>query len=184
YHYLFGDDFLVAPIYQDDLNNTVTLPKGKWRYFFNDNEVFEGVTSFEKSFPLEEFPVFIREGAIVPLNIQRSYTGLGSEENAGKDTWLIYPGMDNAFTLYHPDKSGTTTLTMKNLSDHLEIITKDTRKPSVYTIRLENNPVKVLFNEIELSDSVDYRFDKQKHRLTVHIDHVMDGVMKIFQAEF
>ena len=36
YHYLFGDDFLVAPIYRDDLRNKVTLPKGKWRYFFND----------------------------------------------------------------------------------------------------------------------------------------------------
>ena len=179
YHYLFGDDFLVAPIYQDDLINRVTLPKGKWRYFFNDNEVFEGGSSFEKSFPLEEFPVFIREGAIVPLNIQRSYTGLGSEENAGKDTWLIYPGMNNAFTLYHPDKSGSTTLTMKNLPGLLEITTKDTKKPSVYTIRLENNPSKVLFNEIELNDSTDYRFDKQKHRLTVHIDQVKDGVMKI-----
>lgn len=42
------------------------------------------------------------------------------------------------------------------------------------------------YNEakVELSDSTDYRFDKQKHRLTVHIDQVKDGVMKIFQAEF
>ena len=29
YHYMFGDDFLVAPIYQDQLQNEITLPKGK-----------------------------------------------------------------------------------------------------------------------------------------------------------
>jgi alpha-glucosidase (family GH31 glycosyl hydrolase) len=179
YHYLFGDDFLVAPIFQDDLNNKVTLPKGKWRYFFNDNEVFEGGTSFEKSFPLEEFPVFIREGAIVPLNIQRSYTGLGNETNTGKNTWLIYPGMDNAFTLYHPDKIGSTTLMMRNLPNQLEITVKDAKKPSVYTIRMENQPAKVLFDEVELNNSTDYQFDNQKHRLTVNIGQVKDGVMKI-----
>jgi alpha-D-xyloside xylohydrolase len=179
YHYLFGDDFLVAPIYQDDLNNKVTLPKGKWRYFFNDSEVYEGGTTFEKSFPLEEYPVFIREGAIVPLNIQRSWTGLGSEANTGKDTWLIYPGMDNAFTLYHPDKSGTTTVTMRNLPGKLEITVKDAKKPSVYTIRMENKPAKVLFDEVELSDSADYHFDIQKHRLTITIVQVKSGVLKI-----
>ncbi|HUW62820.1 MAG TPA: TIM-barrel domain-containing protein, partial [Candidatus Bathyarchaeia archaeon] len=31
YHYLFGDDFLVAPIYQDSLTHTVQLPRGRWR---------------------------------------------------------------------------------------------------------------------------------------------------------
>ncbi|MEI6680550.1 MAG: TIM-barrel domain-containing protein [Mariniphaga sp.] len=179
YHYLFGDDFLVAPLYQDTLNLKVTLPKGKWRYFFNDREVFEGGTSFEKSFPLEEFPVFIREGAIVPLNIQRSYTGLGTKNNTGKDTWLIYPGMDNAFTLYHPDKSGTTTVSMRNLPDQLEISVKDAKKPSVYTIRMDKRPSKVLFGEVELSDSTDYHFDNQKHRLTVEIGQIRDGVIKL-----
>ena len=179
YHYLFGDDFLVAPIYQDELTNTVTLPKGRWRYFFNDSEVYEGGTTFEKSFPLEEFPVFIREGAIVPLNIQRSWTGLGSEASAGKDTWLIYPGMDHAFTLYHPDISGSTTVTMKNLPGRLEIGIKDAKKPSVYTIRMENKPAKVLFEDVELSDSTDYHFDNHKHRLTIPIDQAKDGTLKI-----
>jgi len=179
YHYLFGEDFLIAPIYQDDLINKVTLPKGRWRYFFQDSEVYEGKTTFEKTFPLGEFPVFIREGALIPLNIQRSYTGLGDETNTGKDTWLIYPGMDHAFTLYHPDKSGATTLTMRNLPGLVEITVTDARKPSVYTVRMEKRPAKVLFNEVELRDSADCVFDQQRHRLTVKIDRVSDGVLKL-----
>ena len=155
------------------------MPKGRWYYFFQDSGVFEGGTTFEKTFPLGEFPVFIREGAMVPLNIQRSYTGLGNETNTGKDTWLIYPGMDNGFTLYHPDKSGATTLSMRNLPGLVEIKVTDARKPSVYTLRMENRPAKVLFNEVELRDSADYVFDQQKHRLTVKIDRVSDGVIRL-----
>ena len=34
FHYLFGDDFLVAPIHQDSLTRTVQLPAGEWRYPF------------------------------------------------------------------------------------------------------------------------------------------------------
>ena len=179
YHYLFGDDFLVAPIYQDELTNTVTLPKGKWRYFFHDSELFEGGTTFEKSFPLEESPVFIREGAIVPMNICRSYTGMGSEANTGKDTWLIYPGMDHAFTLYHPDKSGSTTVAMKNLPNRLELTVTDARKSSVYAIRMETKPARVWYGDVELKDSADYNFDNLKHRLTINMAAVKDGVLKV-----
>ena len=39
YQYLFGDDFLVAPIYRDQLTREVAIPEGKWRYFFNDKEI-------------------------------------------------------------------------------------------------------------------------------------------------
>ena len=104
YHYLFGDNFLVAPIYKDELVNEVTLPKGKWRYFFDDSELIEGPVTFQKEFPLEEFPVYIREGAIVPMDIKRSYTEIGDESSDGFLTFLIYPAGESSFTVHHPDK--------------------------------------------------------------------------------
>ena len=105
YHYMFGDDFLVAPIYQDQLQNEITLPEGKWRYFFNDKEVVQGPAKFSRDFPLEEFPVYIREGAIVPMNIKRSYTEIGDTSSNGYLTLLIYPDGKNEFTVHHPDKN-------------------------------------------------------------------------------
>jgi alpha-glucosidase (family GH31 glycosyl hydrolase) len=57
FHYLFGDDFLVAAIHEDSLHRTVKLPAGKWRYFFDDRAVIEGPTTIERDFPLDEFPV-------------------------------------------------------------------------------------------------------------------------------
>ncbi|MCK4881051.1 MAG: hypothetical protein KAS82_10335, partial [Bacteroidales bacterium] len=64
YHFMFGDHLLVAPIYKDDLKNTVRLPGGNWRYWYDDQEIIEGPVTIERDFPLEEYPVYIREGAI------------------------------------------------------------------------------------------------------------------------
>lgn len=72
YQYLFGDDFLVAPIYKDELKRSVKLPAGKWYYWFDDREQVKGPATVDREYPLGEFPVYIREGAIVPLNVEPS----------------------------------------------------------------------------------------------------------------
>lgn len=181
YHYLFGEDFVVAPIYRDDLKNKVTLPAGKWRYFFDDKILIEsfGSTTFEREFPLDEFPVYIREGAIVPMNIERGYTGLGSEANKGSLTWLIYPGVDNHFTVYHPDKSGSSTLSMTNFPDRIELKISEMKRPSIFNIHLENRPSKISFNGTKLIDSTDFQYDAQKLRLIAKIPNSNDGILVI-----
>jgi alpha-glucosidase (family GH31 glycosyl hydrolase) len=179
YHYLFGDDFLVAPIYKDDLRNTITLPEGKWRYFFDDDELLEGKTTFEREFPLDEFPVFIREGAIVPVNVERSYTGLGNGNSKGSLTWLVYPGIDNRFTVYHPDGEGSTTISMKNHPNRVAISLEDMVKPAILNIRMDNEPHKVTFDQEELAHGSGYTFDPGKKRLVVYIREVRDGQLVI-----
>ncbi|MCX6221604.1 MAG: glycoside hydrolase family 31 protein [Bacteroidia bacterium] len=181
YHYLFGEDFVVAPIYSDNLKVKVTLPAGKWRYFFDDKIVVEGTKpiTFEREYPLEEYPVYIREGAIVPLNVERSYTGLGTEANKGSLTWLIYPGVDNHFTVYLPDKSGSSTVSMTNFPDRIELSLKEMKKASVFNIRMEQKPSSVSFNGISMSDSTDYQYDALKSHLTVKISEAKDGTLII-----
>ena len=103
YQYLFGDDFLVAPIHEDKLTRTVSLPPGGWRYLFDDREVFQGPQQLTRDFPLDEFPVFVRDGAIVPLKVTRPYTGFGDQDSADFTTWLIYPKGQGEFTLWNPE---------------------------------------------------------------------------------
>lgn len=183
YHYLFGEDFVVAPIYRDDLKNKVTLPPGKWRYFFDDKLLIEssGSTTFEREFPLDEFPVYIREGAIVPMNIERSYTGLGSEANKGTLTWIVYPGVDNHFTVHHPDKSGSSTVAMKNLPDRVELKLSEMKKAAIFNIHIEKRPSKILFNGTELVDSIDYQYDIQKMRLIAKVSIGNDGILVVMK---
>ena len=181
YHYLFGEDFVVAPIYQDNLKKTVTLPAGKWYYFFDDKNIVSGTNAitFDKEYPLDEYPVYIREGAIVPMNVERSYTGLGSELNKGFVTWLIYPGVDNKFTLYHPDKSGSSTVSMKNFNDRIELSLSETKKPSVFNIHIDQKPLGLSFNGKAMNDSTDFSYDAKKARLIARISEIKDGVLVI-----
>ena len=54
HQYMFGNDFLVAPIYKDSKTRPVSLAEGSWRYFFNDLELLQGGTIIEKELILLE----------------------------------------------------------------------------------------------------------------------------------
>ncbi len=175
YHYLFGDDFLVAPIYQDSLTNSVTLPKGKWRYLFDDHELLEGSQTFSREFPLEEFPVYVREGAVVPLNITRSYTGFGDETSKDYLTWLIYPQGESAFTVHHPDGSGDTTVSVKTAVESIDIAVEGVKKPHILRIFMESKPSGVSLDGKDLVEPVDWRHDAEDKRLWITTKEYGEG---------
>lgn len=66
--YLFGREILVAPVFDDGtdaVTRDIYLPEGVWYDFFTD-ERFEGPTRLRRSVTLDEMPVFVREGAVIP----------------------------------------------------------------------------------------------------------------------
>jgi len=161
YHYLFGEDFLVAPIYKDELVNTVHLPKGKWRYLFNDKKIIEGPVVLEREFPLDEYPVYIREGAIVPLNVKRNYTAFGDKNSTDYLTLLIYPNNKNSFKIYHDSSKKNTFVRVEETSDRIEISFEGTKKPHILRVHLTEKPNKVLLDEVQLIESEkDYYYTK------------------------
>ncbi len=65
--YYFGNDFLVAPVMNDEGVRHVYLPEGRWVNFFS-GETTEGEKWLRNcNVPLEEMPVWVREGAIIPV---------------------------------------------------------------------------------------------------------------------
>lgn len=76
YQFLYGPDFLVAPIYQEtkadkegnDIRHGIYLPEGTWYDYFN-GKAYAGncvLNSFDA--PIRKLPVFVRQGAIIPMN--------------------------------------------------------------------------------------------------------------------
>ena len=181
YHYLFGDNFLVAPIYKDELVNEVNLPKGKWRYFFNDTEITEGPVTFKKEFPLEEFPVYIRDGAIVPMDIKRSYTEIGDESSEGFLTVLIYPAGESSFTVHHPDLSGSTTIQVTDSEEKINITLNGVQKPHILNIHIDKMPLKIELDGRQLSDTVNYSFNESTQKLVVRTREYSTGNYSIFK---
>ncbi|MGC3943282.1 MAG: glycoside hydrolase family 31 protein [Chryseolinea sp.] len=179
YHYLFGDHFLIAPIYQDQLQNKITLPEGKWRYFFNDKEVIQGPAQFEREFSLEEYPVYIRDGAIVPMSIKRDYTGIGDTTSAGYLTLLIYPQDKSEFTIHHADKSGSTKVEVQATADEVIISMQGIHKPHILNIHLDKQPEKVELDGTLLQELSQYSFDEKRSKLIIRADKCGEGKYRI-----
>ncbi len=181
YEYLFGEDFLVAPIYQDSTARRVTFPPGKWHYFFDDSRVFVGPQTLDFSVPLDEFPVFVKEGAVVPLRVSRPYTGLGDRRSEGYVTYLIYPGGKNRFTLFYPDGSGQTEVTVQRRDNFLQISFSGVHKPHILRIFAEKPPQKVLLDGNLLEKDRDWHFDKNARKLVIRTDSYAEGIYKILE---
>ncbi len=107
YQYMFGDEMLIAPVYKKGATKRkVHLPKGDWINFWTREKV-SGNQSIETEAPIYQIPVFIREGAIIPM---RNYA---SSIEAGSNQVLhihIYPGADHQFTLIEDDGSSNDYL--------------------------------------------------------------------------
>jgi len=182
FHYLFGEHLLVAPIYADRSEWKVSLPAGQWRYFFNDDEILSGPTTIRREFPLDEYPVFVRDGAIIPLNVTRSYTGLGDTNSAGYTTWLVFPGGRSEFTLWHPQTHphpvGTSLLVQPGTPLKLEF--SGLHEPHLLRIRIEQKPARVVLDGKELAEGDSWTFDGSHHRLLIKTRDYTRGQYEIF----
>lgn len=179
YHYMFGDDLLVAPIYMDSKKREVSLPKGNWRYFFDDRELIKGGEVISQEYSLEEFPVFIKEGAIIPMDIKRSYNGFGSEENNGKITFVIYPDKENSFDYYHLDPNTKTTVSYESDDSMLNIHTDGVELSYVLNIHLNNEPKSIIKQGLKLIKEKDWTYNPTSKKLIIKSDQLGDYQVKI-----
>ena len=174
FHYLFGDDFLVAPIHEDSLSRTVTLPPGRWRYLFDDAAVIEGPTRLTREFPLEEYPVYVRDGAVIPLNVSRAYTGFGDRASEGFLTWAVYPNETSAFTVHHPDGRGATTATVAQGQDLAVTLTGE-KTPHILRVLLDRKPQQVTLDSAPLAEGDAWRYDAADRRLWITTREYAEG---------
>ncbi len=170
YQYMFGENLLIAPIYKDDLNREIVLPEGKWRYWFEDDQVIEGSTRFTQSFPLNEYPIYIREGAIIPMDIKRHYSGLGDSSFQGYTTWLIYPHLDQTFSVYTPLDQVETRVDVTEQSESLHILIDSGLISShILRVQLSGQPVYITHRGVSLIESKDYIYDLASQKLTIKV---------------
>lgn len=65
--YYFGDDFLVALVMNSEDCRDVYLPEGEWVNFFTGERIRGGQWLKGVKVPLDEMPVYVREGAVIPV---------------------------------------------------------------------------------------------------------------------
>jgi alpha-glucosidase/alpha-D-xyloside xylohydrolase len=98
--YLWGRDILVAPVVEKGATiRRVYLPRGVWFDFWTEERV-DGGRDIERRVDLETMPLYVRAGAVIPLDPIRQYTG---EPVAAPLTLVVYPGADGTSQLYDDD---------------------------------------------------------------------------------
>ena len=104
--YYFGTELLVAPITKpkDEVMNRavekIFLPKGVW-YDFKTGKKFMGNKRYVSFFKDEDYPVFAKAGAIIPMAILDE--NINNTNSPKKMEIDIFPGSSNVYRLYEDD---------------------------------------------------------------------------------
>ncbi|MGT2926301.1 discoidin domain-containing protein [Streptococcus cuniculipharyngis] len=112
YQYMYGDSFLVAPVYKntamkangDDVRDNIYLPNGvEWLDFYTGEKYEGGQVINGFAAPLWKIPVFVKNGAIIPM-----VNANNNPEEIDRSNRLLqfYPHQGSQFKLYEDD--GTT----------------------------------------------------------------------------
>jgi alpha-glucosidase/alpha-D-xyloside xylohydrolase len=98
--YLWGRDLLIAPVFtQGAASRAVYLPRGIWYDWWTGAREGGGRT-VERPVDLATMPIYVRAGAIVPVDPVRQY----ADEPVSEPTTIrIYTGSDGRFTVYDDD---------------------------------------------------------------------------------
>ncbi|HEV2456034.1 MAG TPA: TIM-barrel domain-containing protein, partial [Verrucomicrobiae bacterium] len=98
--YLWGRDLLIAPVVKRGATTRrLYLPAGTWFDWWTDKKV-EGGKWVDRPVDLATLPIYVRAGAIIPLDPVRQYT---AQPVTRPTTLRVYPGADGTFTLYDDD---------------------------------------------------------------------------------
>ena len=137
--YYFGEQLIVAPVTEktkaDKTNVRFYIPDGTWTDIFTGEKYKKG--EYEICCPLENFPVFAKEGAIIPMLPE-------TDNNSTDFTELvvnIYSGV-NDYTMY--DDDGEYIRFILN-GDELEVIPSENCKTKKIT---------AVFKDAEKEDTV------------------------------
>lgn len=93
--YMFGDNLLVAPIVtQGQTTKSVYLPAGEWIDFWF-GALHPGGRTISYYAGVDDIPVFVKSGAIIPMNLNSSYVLSGTIGNSltayTNLTFRVYP---------------------------------------------------------------------------------------------
>lgn len=102
--YLLGGDLMVCPVTEKGAQTRVVyLPEGVWTDYWTGKQ-YNGKQYLQVLTPLDQIPLFVKGGAIIPLQEATNYIG---ERPLHQLTLDLYPLDTSNFTLYDDDGKST-----------------------------------------------------------------------------
>ena len=103
--YLFGGQMLVAPVVvaADKItglaSEKVWLPAGEWVEWPTGKQ-FTGPTEVDRNFSIDQTPVYLKSGAIVPMQAPMRFTGEKPVDPLIVNIWPLKPGANSSYSVY------------------------------------------------------------------------------------
>jgi alpha-D-xyloside xylohydrolase len=181
YEYLLGDRILVAPVIeQGAASRRLYLPKGSWVDYW-DAQILIGGREVTIPAPLQQIPVLVKAGAVIPLISPQTQT-LAKDLAAGKYytlgtslTWRVFPAAgaaNSSFKLYdgstlhsEQDVSGIRLKGTSPIIRAYEIDLAASNPPS--SVLLNSNPLHSTNAAGVRAGKLGWRFDRHDQILRV-----------------
>ncbi len=103
--YVFGEQMLAAPVTSPAdkvsglANEHIWLPKGDW-IEWPTGKHFAGPVTADRAFSIGQIPVYLRAGAIVPMQPPMLYTGQKPVDPLIVNVWPLAPGTSSSYSVY------------------------------------------------------------------------------------
>jgi alpha-glucosidase len=138
--YIFGDQMLAAPVTAaaDKTSGLATekvwLPAGEWIEWPTGKHL-TGPTSVDRSFSIDQTPVYVKAGAIVPMQQPMRYTGEKPVDPLILNVWPLAAGTNSSYTVY--EDSGVAVEYQKGVFAKTPVTASQTGD----TLRVEIGPI-------------------------------------------
>ncbi len=122
--YIFGAQMIVAPIVApaDKISGlakqTVWIPKGEWIEWPSGRH-FTGPTTVDRDFSIYQIPIYVKSGAIIPMQPPMLHTGEKPVDPLIVNVWPLAPGESASYSLY--EDSGASVDYQRGVFAHTPI---------------------------------------------------------------
>ena len=155
FEYMLGSRMLVAPVVEKGQRiREVYLPEGKWINFWN-HSIVNGPTTIACPVELDQIPVFVKSGSIIPLNFGSDYilgNSVGNDVTEYKNlTFRIYSHETADFSWfdYKMNKTAIKNIHVTETINRINIVLPEIQNPITLQI-IDKNPNRVLLENSRL----------------------------------
>ncbi len=148
YRFVLGDALLVAPVLDASGKRDVAFPAGsRWLDWWDlaappheGGTTAAGVDVSDRT----RVPLFVREGAIVPMAVSNDVTGMGDAASAGRLTLLVVAPAQGTFTFALRDEDDAVTpITVEAIAGASTVRLGRAPRPVTLRVRVEAAPSSV-----------------------------------------
>jgi alpha-glucosidase (family GH31 glycosyl hydrolase) len=170
--YIFGDAFLVAPVFEPGGKREIYLPAGTWYGFMDSSRTYNGPKRIRLDVPPDEIPVFVKENSIyVTGDIFRGSSKIWRRDTGGKELAVhAFPGKSESKTEFayvdYTDGNKEKKMILSREGGAIHFNSDALLLKSALAVKCPSRPKKVLLN----GKAVDSGFDERKGIATIPLE--------------